>query len=255
MALPNEKKLKNLFEQWPVGTVATSSWLESIGVSKQLRLSYKENNWLVPLDNGAFVRYGERVELDGAIYAIQKQLNLDIHSGGQTALALQGHAHYLRLGIEKLHLFAPAKAAVPKWFRAHDWGSPLGIHCSNFIPQSIGLVPHGNNIFNILISGRERAILECLYLAPDQLDLVECYQIMEGLASMRPQLLQQLLMQCSSIKVKRLFFYMAEKAGHAWLKHIDKSAINLGHGPRSIVKGGIYIKSHDITIPRELAKL
>ena len=59
--------------------------------------------------------------------------------------------------------------------------------------------------FNIKISTPERAILECLYLTPKLIDLVECYHLMEGLSNLRPNLVQELLETCRSIKVKRLF--------------------------------------------------
>ena len=39
------------------------------------------------------------------------------------------------------------------------------------------------------------------------------------------------------IKVKRLFFVFADKHGHTWLEHIDQAAIDLGPGPRAVVKG------------------
>lgn len=41
---------------------------------------------------------------------------------------------------------------------------------------------------------------------------------------------------CHSVKVKRLFFF-AERHGHAWLKRLDRQAIDLGRGKRMLVKG------------------
>jgi hypothetical protein len=54
------------------------------------------------------------------------------------------------------------------------------------------------------------------------------------------------------VKVKRLFMYMAEKAGHSWFTYIDLKNIDLGKGKRSIVKNGVYNAKYQITIPREL---
>ena len=105
----------------------------------------------------------------------------------------------------------------------------------------------------IQISSPERAILECLYLAPDRFDVVECYQILEGLVNLRPKILQELLENCSSIKVKRLFLFMASKARHQWLDFVDQSRIDLGTGDRVIVKGGVYISKYKISIPKELS--
>ena len=96
-------------------------------------------------------------------------------------------------------------------------------------------------------------MLECLYLAPKKQDLVECYQVMEGLTNLRPKVMQELLEHCGSVKVKRLFLYMAEKAGHKWYEFIDQSRIKLGSGDRSLVPGGAYISKHHISVPQELA--
>jgi hypothetical protein len=65
---------------------------------------------------------------------------------------------------------------------------------------------------------------------------------------------QQLLEQCASVKVKRLFLYMAEKAGHAWVKHLDRSKVDLGSGKRSVAPGGVYVPKYEITVPKELAE-
>ena len=105
----------------------------------------------------------------------------------------------------------------------------------------------------IQVSSPERAILECLYLTPDRFDIVECYQILEGLVNLRPKILQELLENCNSIKVKRLFIFMAAKANHQWLDFVDQSGIELGNGDRVIVKGGVYISQYKISVPKELS--
>lgn len=75
---------------------------------------------------------------------------------------------------------------------------------------------------------------------------------MENLNSLRPDMVQLLLEQCTSVKVKRLFMYMAEKAGHAWFQYIKTDNIDYGDGKRSIVKNGVYIPKYQITVPKEL---
>jgi hypothetical protein len=40
----------------------------------------------------------------------------------------------------------------------------------------------------------------------------------EMICTVKPQFVQSLLEQCRSVKVKRLFLYLAEKAGHDWVK-------------------------------------
>ena len=75
---------------------------------------------------------------------------------------------------------------------------------------------------------------------------------MEMLSLVPPFKVQELLEDCKSIKVKRLFLYMAEKAGHDWLKMLDLSKISLGTGKRATVKNGVYNAKYQITIPKEL---
>jgi hypothetical protein len=75
---------------------------------------------------------------------------------------------------------------------------------------------------------------------------------MDGLASLSPRRLQKLLLDCDSIKVKRLFFFFADRHGHAWLKRLDRSAIDLGSGKRMLVKGGRFDAKHLITVPETL---
>ena len=96
-------------------------------------------------------------------------------------------------------------------------------------------------------------MMECLYLVSEKQDLQECYKLMEGLNNLRPTLVQQLLEQCSSIKVKRLFLYLAEKAGHEWFRRLDLKKIDLGSGKRCVVKQGVYIEKYKITVPKKLA--
>ncbi|MEX2371969.1 MAG: type IV toxin-antitoxin system AbiEi family antitoxin domain-containing protein, partial [Bacteroidales bacterium] len=72
--------------------------------------------------------------------------------------------------------------------------------------------------------------------------------------NLRPKILQELLENCNSIKVIRLFLYMASKANHQWLDFVDQSRIDLGTGDRVIVKGGVYIKKYKISLPKELTE-
>jgi hypothetical protein len=123
---------------------------------------------------------------------------------------------------------------------------------TKFLPADLALSDYSLDGLNIQISSPERAILECLYLTPNRFDLIECYQILEGLVNLRPKIMQALLEECSSIKVKRLFLFMASKANHQWLDFIDQSKIELGTGDRVMVKGGVYISNYKIAVPKEL---
>ena len=53
---------------------------------------------------------------------------------------------------------------------------------------------------------------------------------------------------CNSIKVKRLFLYMAENILHEWFDYLNLNKINLGSGKRVISKGGKLDKKYNIVI-------
>jgi hypothetical protein len=154
---------------------------------------------------------------------------------------------------ETVFLFSPRQTILPRWFKNYSWGYPVQHVKTSLLSDGLGLIKYEEKNFSITISSPERAILECLYLAPDKLDLMECYHLMEGLANLRPKLVQELLEKCTSIKVKRLFLYMANKAQHQWLTFVDQKKIDIGTGDRSIVKGGLYNSKFHISIPKELA--
>lgn len=252
MSLHNKYKIKNLIENWPNGTVATSLWLEKMGVGRQLRNRYKKSGWIESIYNGVFKKSGDDVGWEGAVYGLQQGKDPVIHPGALSSIALTGASHYIRMGRENLFLFAPSRTFLPKWIQSGDWGVDVKYSTTSFLPPFLGMVDYKVNEYSISISSLERSILECLYLAPKEVDLVECYQIMEGLATLRPKLLQELLEQCTSIKVTRLFLYMSEKANHAWFKHLDQNKFDSGKGDRCIVRKGVYIPNYKITIPREL---
>lgn len=252
MTTNSTRKLKTLWEQQQPGTVALASWLEKIGISRDLQQHYRKSGWLETVGTGAFKKPGDPVRWPGAVYAMQTQGQLPVHAGALTALSMQGLAHYVRAENEKVFLFSPSGTNLPAWFKNYQWENPIQHVKTSFLLETAGLCDHEEKTFSIRIATPERAMLECLYLTPEYLDIVECYQIMEGLANLRPKLVQSLLEQCSSIKVKRLFLYMADKAQHAWLPWIDQTRINLGKGARSLVSGGAYIANYRISVPKEL---
>ena len=255
MTTRKEIKIKKLLDEHVQGTVMLASWLEKRGISHDLQKHYRRNGWIESVGTGAFKRPKENVTWQGGLYALQEQSKMSVHAGGLTALSLLGFSHYFRLAEEKIYLFSPLKINLPVWFQNYSWGNPVVHIKTSFLPYGLALQNHEEKNFKIKISSAERAILEYLYLSPAKMDLVEGYQVLSGLTNLRPKLLQELLEKCTSVKVKRLFLYMAERTGHKWYDFINRSAINLGKGDRSIVKNGIYISSYKITIPPELAQL
>ena len=252
MSIEGRTKINNLLTTLPAGAVVLSSWLREQGYSPSLQQRYRQSHWLESMGAGAMIRAGDEVGYEGAVYALQKQAGMSVHPGGRTALALQGKAHYLQLSAKKVVLFGGEKERLPSWFQKHDWGTKMEYHSTSFLPSEVGMTDVEVKSFSIKVSNPVRALMECLYLSPGNQDLIECYELMESLNNLRPQNVQPLLEQCQSVKVKRLFLYLAENAGHRWVKYLDLSNVDLGKGKRSVVKGGAYVPKYQITVPKEL---
>jgi hypothetical protein len=245
-------KINQLLQSQPQGIVLLSSWLAKHGYSYDLQQRYKKSNWLQPIGTGAVIRTGDNVGFEGAVYALQHQGNSFIHPGGRTALALLGKAQYLPFQSSRAVLFGNSGERLPAWFKNHPWGVDIDYFQTSFLQTDTGLTDYTVKNFTIRISGAARAMMECLYMAPQKQSLMECFEIMEGLNILQPALVQTLLQKCESVKVKRLFLYMAEKTGHKWFSYLDLTKIDLGKGKRSIVKNGVLVNSYGITVPKEM---
>ncbi|PWB41007.1 MAG: hypothetical protein C3F19_08410 [Rhodocyclales bacterium] len=248
------EKLNQLLQSWPRGTVVQLGWLARHGVSQPLAARYRSSGWMEAVGRGAFARTGDTVGWEGAAYALQAEPEATLHPGGRTALELLGYSHFLRLAPRRtVFLYGKPGERLPKWMRDHDWGADVHLLPSCMRGDNVanlGLVDHSFGTFALRVSAPERAILELLDGLPYQLSFDEAQLVMEGLTTLRPSLLQPLLEACTSIKVKRVFLYLARKAGHAWYGRLDKSRLDLGKGKRVLVRGGRLDAEFMITVPR-----
>jgi hypothetical protein len=245
-------KINQLLQEIPAGTVLLSPWLVTKGYPYSLQQRYRKNGWLTSIGKGAMIRVGDKLTLEGALYSIQAYGAMDIHIGGRTALGMHGLAHYLELSPKETILVAPRGMKLPAWFDRYSWDTrPILIHTS-FLPSDLGLTDFMVSGFSVRISNPVRALMECLILAPDQFDLVEAYQLMEGLSFVNPNIVQSLLAQCQSVKVTRLFLFLASKAGHVWFSKIQTKNLNLGQGKRVIERNGVFDPRYQITVPKVL---
>ena len=248
----SRSKLNRLLGTWPQGTVAVSRWLEAQGVYQQLVHGYEKSGWVRRIGQGAWVRAGDTVEWSGGLYTVQEQMGLPVHAGAKTALQMQGYAHFLAMGKGgSVSLFGTSGTRMPAWFRQHDWGTELRYTATKLFaddPDS-GLTKMELPTYAITVAAPERAIMEVLYLVPAKETFEEAGLLMEGLTTLRPRLVQSLLEQCGSIKVKRLFMFPAEACNHAWVRKLELSKVDFGQGKRMIVKGGRLDVKYKITVP------
>ena len=93
----------------------------------------------------------------------------------------------------------------------YDWGVEVFHKSTSIFPDDTGVKDKEINGISVSVASPERAIMECLHLAPRKIDLVECFHLFEGLVNLKPKLVTELLSKCTSVKVKRLFLFMRWK--------------------------------------------
>ena len=250
MSLEKEIKLKQLYQLLPEGVVAPSAWLKANGYSSQLVYKYVKNGWLLKLGRRAYIRPASILKWEGAVLGLQKLGELPFHVGGLSALNQSGYAHYLPMGGEKT-ITLYSKKNPPAWIK--DIESLSFSFYKKPLFEDLGLKQQSTSIrdWQITVSAPERAILELLYQIDDQgITFQFVAEIFESLTTLSPRLLNELLQNCSSRKVKRLFLFFASYYNFSWAKHISKE-LDLGAGKLQIVKDGNYNKTYMITIPKE----
>ena len=252
MGISGNKKLKLLLSQWEPNSIATTKHLQALGITPQHAQKYVAGDWLERVGQGAFKRPSEALAWTGALYGLQNQLGLQVHVGGATALEAHGFNHFVRMGKATAYLYSSPSVSLPAWFTNHDLRDTVVHVQTKLLPPDLGLTIVPIEGFALNSSSPERAILELLYLAPQRFDLVEAFQILEGLRTLRPKLMQSLLEACTSIKVTRLFLYMAERAQLPVMSHLDPSRVSLGSGDRTLANGGTYVGKYKLILPKEL---
>jgi hypothetical protein len=248
----NGTKINQLLKSVPARVVLLSSWLASAGYPYELQQRYRKSGWLTSIGRGALKRSGDSVTLSGAVFSLQQQEKLPIHFGGRTALQMHGIAHYIEMQRNSMYIFAPRGVKLPSWVLNNKWEAVPVLVCTSMLPPEAGLVDFSENGLPVQISNPARAMLEVIYLVSDKFALEEAYQMMEGLSFLKPDDVQSLLELCSSVKVTRLFLFLAKKANHPWLKNVRMEKINLGKGKRSLFPGGSLSAEFNITLPKEM---
>lgn len=246
-------KIKQILDSVPYDSVYFSSWLASKGIDRKEQTLYVRSGWLERIATGVYKLEGSTPTLYGAVASYNMQLEKHCHIGASSALDLRGFSHFVAMGKPQAYLFTSAEERLQSWLLKSEWDMTIKSFTTSIFKSVTGLERYEYNGHNLLISGPERAFMECLHLAPVNYSLMDIYYVMEMLTTLRPKLVQQLLEECSSVKVKRLFLYMAEKAGHQWLGALRKGDIDLGSGKRVVSPGGKYIGKYELTIPKELA--
>ncbi len=259
-------RLKPLLDTVPPGFMVDTPWLKAQGIDPKSIHGYVARGWLErvvrgvyrrPLPEGAQGAWGESWEIP--LLSLQRLMRYAVHLGGESALDVVGYTHYLNLGGKpRVRFYGEA----PSWLRRLPMRTqivvrrrtlfgedPLGIDDVG-LEAGVGGSAVGVWRWPLKASSPERAIFEALDELPRDASFENLDKVFEGLALLRPKRLMALLTACRSVKVRRLFFVFADRHGHAWRKHLDTSRIDLGSGPRALVKGGRLHPAYRIYVPR-----
>jgi hypothetical protein len=263
-------ELNQLQKLLPEGLVVDAEWLREKGYSTGLRSKYVKGGWLSQPARRVYRRGVGRLTWRQVVVSLQTVLKRRLVVGGRSALELQGYGHYLPKGKMRIVLYGAKRP--PAWL----WQLPLrekfeyrnsekGLRVPRFphalaggraaYPEDLAVLPVGESGWPLMVSQPERALLELLDELPARESFAEVDALVEGLSNLRPRLMTRLLQECRSVKVKRLFFFFAERHRHAWLKRIDRKSIDLGTGKRVLVRGGVLDQKYLITVPRDLGEL
>lgn len=139
-----------------------------------------------------------------------------LHVGGKTALAWRGVRHNLS-PREHLVLWGNVRRSLPDWFtRRFPCRYVSKSLFSKKLPDGFGLQPLPETPDGPLVSAPERALLEMLSEVGMRQGVEEARHIMEGVRSLRPEVLGPLLQCCLRIKVVRLCVQWAEELNLDW---------------------------------------
>jgi hypothetical protein len=251
MSIENASKLNYLLQNWQAGDLFFSSWLKRNGYSDQLIQQYRKSGWFTLLSKGVIYRVGDKPYSLAAISCYDVQLEKEFYIGAHSALELSGFNHYVPMGKPVLMIGHAKNEKVPDWLKNTDFEYVMKFF-STKVFQKPQLTTFKKGGREILVAVPEQAFLECLLLAPNQYAYMDLYYIMEQLTTFRSEVIQELLENTDSIKIKRLFLYMAQKAGHEWFGRLDRSKIKLGTGKQQLAENGVYLPEYLITVPKEL---
>lgn len=274
MPRPTERPLNRLERELPEGILVDTAWLKKHGYSRQLLSHYVSAGWLEQPTRGVYRRPRGSLTWQQLVVSLQTFLDYPLVVGGRTALELHGYAHYLPHKKQHIHLYGSKRPAGwlnrlkldlqftyhsdRRLFAKHLVAPELkklrsgGPKSKDSLDLTLTELPLGQWDWALILSTPERALLELLDELPKHETFHQVDMLMQGMTNLSPRRLQKLLADCKSIKVKRLFFFFADRNAHAWLKPLKNEKFDLGTGKRMLVKGGKLDQAHQITVPEDM---
>lgn len=249
VALVGQDKLNRLLSQGVPHGAWFSGWLSRNGWSNQLVKCYCDNGWLERLCRGVVYRKGDTMWAYPMLASYLKQDGENLHVAAHSALELHGYMHFVPMGKPRV-MVALHEDYEPVWLK-------MDAYDRSFVPVRMDAFRNTADRLavgelELQVSSPEQAFAECLLLAPRHYGYMDLFLLMEQLTVLRPDKVTEVLRKVDNQRVRRLYLYMAEKAGHVWLEDVDVEAIGLTTSPLTVVRGGSFVNRYKMTIPTEL---
>lgn len=250
MSIAQGTKINRLLAGTHPSGLLFSEWLRKEGYSDQLQKRYRDTGWLASLGKGVMYRKGNRLSAYASLASCNKQQGTTYRVAAHSALERAGFNHFVPMGKPVLMVALPS-SKPPLWMGHEGFDMDFRTFTTDaFACPEVGKYNEYEGI--LYVSTPEQAFLECLLLAPKQYAYMDLYYIMEQLGTLRGEVVQRLLETTANYRVKRMFLYMGEKAGHYWMDELDLSRIDLGPSKLQVAAGGVYHPKYRMTIPKEL---
>ena len=220
--------------------------------------NYIKTGELLAVVPGVYTSPNTTLNWEGVVASLER-LDFDITVGALTSLELSGHGHYLAMS-QKQGLYLYTSSRVPTWLKKvlPDTNVVTRTRTKLLNPDKgtdtffERVSSHDFPAIELKASKPELAILEFLQGVPKQASFEHADLLMEGLTTLSPKRLNNVLNSCNNVRVKRLFFWLAHRHNHAWLKAIDYKKYDLGNGKRAVALQGILDKKFQITVPKDM---
>jgi hypothetical protein len=248
-------KLKWLNNQLSKFELLLMPYLNQHDISRSHVQNYVKSGWLEVVANGVYKKPSQNIYWSSALSALQYQQASSLHLSALSSLAYQGLSHYLPMGNEIIQFNSLKAIRTPKWLSSQHW--QIEYKCSKVLAEV-----HEKDLTELTVNNQmikasviEIAVLEVLEKVTDENSFIFASELFQGLTSLRPRKLQSLLERSPSVKVKRLFLFLAHYYQHPWLNRLDESKLDLGSGNRQIVKGGYVDRQYKITVPLKFKEM
>lgn len=240
MASTQEKfSFKTALAQLPRGEPLGVDLLAKHGVTAFRASALARSGWLVHLARGVYMLPGDTLTRDGCLAFLNGRI-AGFHVGSRTALDWRGVRHNVRFR-EVLSLWGNNRVALPSWFTTRF---PSRYQVTQLfdarLKKNYGLQPLPNGRAEVFVSVPERAMLElCSDVGKNQ-SFDEARQLVEGLRSLRTNVLEELMAHVTRIKVIRLAALLSKELELPWAVVAKRQSQRMGGGKRwvGVAKSG-----------------